>query len=149
MEKTLILLKPDTIQRQLIGNIVSRIEAKGLKIVAAKLTILDEKTANQHYSEHIGKPFYNDLVSFITSAPILAMVLEAENAISITRDMMGETNPASANPGTIRGDLASSISHNLIHGSDSVESAKKEISLFFKKEEIINYDQTIENWIHD
>jgi len=149
LEKTLILLKPDTIQRQLIGKIVSRIEAKGLKIVAAKLTILDEKAANQHYGEHIGKPFYNDLVSFITSAPILAMVLEAENAISITRNMMGETNPASANPGTIRGDLASSISHNLIHGSDSVESAKKEISLFFKKEEIINYDQTIENWIHD
>ena len=149
MEKTLVLLKPDAIQRLLIGEIISRLESKGLKIVATKLTVLDEKTANHHYGEHIGKPFFDDLVSFITSGPILAMVLEGENSVSITRNMMGETNPASANPGTIRGDLALSISHNLIHGSDSLESAEKEISLFFKKEEIINYNLTIENWIHD
>ena len=149
LEQTLVLLKPDAIQRLLIGEIISRIESKGLKIVATKLTVLDKNTANQHYGEHSEKPFFNDLVNFITSGPILAMVLEGKNAISITRSMMGETNPATANPGTIRGDLATTMTYNLIHGSDSLKSAIKEISLFFKKDELISYNRTIENWIQD
>tara|TARA_A100001037_G_scaffold306837_1_gene356772 strand:- start:7510 stop:7980 length:471 start_codon:yes stop_codon:yes gene_type:complete len=147
MEKTLILLKPDTIQRSLSGKIISRFENKGFKIIGMKLMKVSRTLAETHYSEHKGKPFFEDLVSFITSSPIIAIVLESENVISIARNMMGATNPIDALPGTIRGDFGISVEYNIVHGSDSETSAKREISLFFNKEEIIEHSKSIQKWI--
>lgn len=131
IERTLVLVKPDGVARGLIGEVVKRIETKGFKIAAMELRILDEATAKAHYAEHEEKPFFSSLVSFITSAPLLAMVIEGESAISTWRSMMGATNPATAQPGTIRGDLATETQNNVTHGSDSAESAAREIALFF------------------
>jgi nucleoside-diphosphate kinase len=129
----LVLVKPDGVARGLIGEVVKRIETKGFKIVAMELRTLDEATAKAHYAEHEDKPFFSSLVSFITSAPLLAMVIEGESAISTWRSMMGATNPATAQPGTIRGDLATETQNNVTHGSDSAESAAREIALFFPR----------------
>jgi nucleoside-diphosphate kinase len=131
VERTLVLIKPDAMQRSLAGEILGRFERRRLKIVDAKLLTVDRALAEEHYGEHAEKPFFGELVAFITSAPTLALVLEGEGAIGIVRTTMGATDPAQAGPGTIRGDLALSMPDNLVHGSDSPESARREIALWF------------------
>jgi nucleoside-diphosphate kinase len=133
-EKTLVLLKPDAMQRQLAGEILRRFEDRGLEIRAARLLAVDRDLADEHYAEHREKPFFGELVEFITSSPTLALVLEGEGAIAVVRTTMGATDPANAAPGTIRGDLALSMPDNLVHGSDSPESAEREIALWFGDE---------------
>ena len=130
-ERTLVLCKPDAVERGLVGEIIGRIERKNLTIVALELRNLDAETAKQHYAEHVGKPFFEDLVSFITRSPLVAMVVEGPDAWKVMRTMMGTTNPREAAPGTIRGDLAIELTENLVHGSDGSESAAREIALFF------------------
>ena len=141
-ERTFIAIKPDAVQRGLIGKIIARIEEKGYKIVAMKMIQVTDKQAAEHYAEHFGKPFYPNLVAFITSAPIVAMVVEGEDAISGMRQLMGKTNPANAEVGTIRGDFSPFMSFNVIHGSDGPESAEREIAIYFKKDEICDKWQT-------
>jgi len=138
MGRSLVLIKPDAIQRGLAGEIISRLENKGLKIVAVKMLCMDKALAQRHYAVHKDKPFFNELVDFITSGPVIAMVLQDDDAVKVIRQTMGETDPAKAMPGTIRGDFGGDISHNLIHGSDSVENARSEIALFFSAEEIVD-----------
>jgi nucleoside-diphosphate kinase len=147
MERTLILIKPDAIQRGLIGQVVSRLESRGLKIVAMKMLQLDEDMATRHYEAHVRSDFFRGLVQFITSSPIIAAVFQGPNAVEITRNTMGTTNPVNAAPGTIRGDLAIEIGRNLIHGSDSAETAEREIELFFSPREILDYPREVELWI--
>jgi len=147
MERTFLMVKPDGVQRNLIGDIVARFERKGFKLIGGKLMKIDGQLAEKHYQEHKERPFFKDLVDFITSGPVFAMVWEGDNVIQIARDMMGKTNPADAAPATIRGDYGLSIGMNIIHGSDSPESAVREIGLFFKEEEIITYDKDINRWI--
>ena len=147
MERTLVLLKPDSIQRGLAGEVISRLERRGLKFVAMKLMKVSEDLAHRHYGEHVGKPFFDGLVKFITSSPIVAMVVEGENAVEVVRSTIGATNPAQAEPGTIRGDLALTIGMNLIHGSDSLESARREIDIFFQPQEIVEYSRNVDAWI--
>ena len=130
-DRTLVLCKPDAVERRLTGEIIRRIETKNLRVVALEMRTLDAATAKQHYAEHDGKPFFEDLVAFITRSPIVAMVVEGEGASAIVRTLMGSTNSAEAAPGTIRGDLSIAFTENLIHGSDSPESAAREIALFF------------------
>lgn len=139
MQKTLVLIKPDAVQRGLVGEIVSRLERKGLKIIALKMLQMDKALAERHYAIHKDKPFFSSLVEFITSGPIVAVVIEGSNAVESTRRIMGETDPLKAAPGTIRGDYGSEIEQNLIHGSDSEENAKQEISLFFSEKEMLSY----------
>ncbi len=148
MEKTFLMVKPDGVQRQLIGEIVARFERKGLQLSGAKLMQISQDLAEQHYGEHKGKPFFDELVSFITSGPVFAMVWQGENAIEICRQMMGKTNPKEALPGTIRGDYGMFVGKNIIHGSDSPESAEREIGLFFKEEELVSYDRQINTWVY-
>ena len=131
VERTLVLVKPDAMQRRLAGEILHRFEQRGLTVRAAKLVDVDRALAEEHYAEHTEKPFFGELVDFITSAPTLALVLEGEGAIAVVRTTMGATNPANAAPGTIRGDLALSMPDNLVHGSDSPESAEREVGLWF------------------
>ena len=131
MERTFVAIKPDAVKKGLIGEIIHRFERKGIKIIAMKMIQLDEEMAEKHYAEHKDKPFFHDLVSFITSGPIVAMVLEGENIITVARKMMGATNPQNADPGTIRFDYGQISQENIIHGSDGIESAKREITLFF------------------
>jgi nucleoside-diphosphate kinase len=147
MDRTFAMVKPDGVQRGLAGEIISRFENKGIKVVALKLMMISTELAELHYNEHKGKAFFADLVSFITSGPVVTMVLEGENVVPMVRSMMGATNPADASLGTIRGDYAMSINKNIIHGSDSAESAKREISIFFKDEEIVAYKKAAEEWI--
>jgi len=134
MERTFVMLKPDAVKRRLVGEIIKRIEAKNLNIVALKMIHIDRKLAETHYSEHRDKPFFKDLVDFITSGPAVAMIVEGPNAISVIRAMMGATNPFNAAPGTIRGDFGLDLTQNLIHGSDSPQSAARELALFFPEE---------------
>ncbi len=147
MERTLVLLKPDAVQRRLIGRIISRIEDKGLKIVGLKMIRVPRELAEKHYAEHREKPFYPELVSFITSAPVVAMVVEGPKAVETVRKMMGKTNPLEAEPGTIRGDFGLSVTMNLIHGSDSQASAAREIALFFREDEILSYNTADSAWL--
>jgi nucleoside-diphosphate kinase len=147
MDKTLILVKPDAIQRGLAGSIIERLEKRGLKIVGLKMLWMDEKLAQTHYAVHKQKPFFNDLVKFITACPIIAAVFEGKNAVEVVRQTMGETNSAKASSGTIRGDFAIDLQYNLVHGSDSAENAAKEISLFFQKEEIHQYSRKVDSWV--
>jgi len=147
MERSLVLVKPDAMQRGLAGVIISRLERRGLKIVAMKMLQMDNTLAQRHYAIHQGKAFFNDLVEFITSSPIIAAVFEGEKAVEAIRQTMGETDPAKASPGTIRGDFGLDIGHNLVHGSDSTENAEKEISLFFSPEEILDYPKEIDRWV--
>ena len=149
MEQTYLMIKRDGVQRGLCGEILSRFEKKGLKIVAMKLMVIPKETAENHYAEHKERPFFPSLISYITSGPVLAMVLEGENAVSVCRNMMGKTNPSESAPGTIRGDYAMVTGLNIIHGSDSPESAKREISIFFKPEELVTYDRTSDKWIYE
>ncbi|SOC38831.1 nucleoside-diphosphate kinase [Salinicoccus kekensis] len=148
MEKTFLMIKPDGVQRNLIGPIVSRLENKGFKIVGAKLMQVSEDLAKTHYQEHSEKPFFGELVDFITSGPVFAMVLEGENVISTARLVVGSTNPQEAAPGTIRGDFGLTVGKNIIHGSDSPESAEREIGLFFDKAEILDYNLINKDWIY-
>jgi nucleoside-diphosphate kinase len=148
MERSLVLIKPDAIQRGLAGEIISRLEKKGLKIVAMKMMHMDKNLAQRHYAIHKGKAFFDDLVNFITSSPIIAIVFQGKNAVEIIRQIMGDTDPAKAGNGTIRGDFGIDIGHNLVHGSDSLENASKEIELFFSAEEIFDYDRELDTWIY-
>ena len=147
MEQTLVLVKPDGVQRGLIGEVIGRLERRGLKLVGMKLMQVDEALAHRHYGEHVDRPFFAGLVSFITSGPVVAMAWEANNAVEIVRSTMGVTNPANAAPGTIRGDLGVDIGRNLIHGSDSPESAAREISLFFGDGDALDYTRSNDPWI--
>jgi nucleoside-diphosphate kinase len=148
MERSLVLIKPDAIQRALAGEIISRLEEKGLKIVAMKMLHMDKDLAQRHYAVHKGKAFFDNLVNFITSSPVIAIVFQGKNAVEIIRQMMGETDPAKASSGTIRGDFGVHIGHNLVHGSDSLENAGKEIELFFQTEEIFDYDRELDTWLY-
>lgn len=148
MEKTFLMVKPDGVQRQLIGDIVARFEKKGFQLVGAKLMQISTELAEQHYGEHKERPFFGELVDFITSGPVFAMVWEGENVIATARQMMGATNPKDAMPGTIRGDYAATVGKNIIHGSDSPESAEREIGLFFKEEELVAYSRVINSWVY-
>ena len=147
MQRTLVLLKPDAVQRGLVGEVISRLERRGLKLVGAKMMRVGDDLARRHYGEHEGKPFFDGLVEFITSGPIIAMVVEGEKVIELVRSAMGATDPKSAAPGTVRGDLAVSIGSNLIHGSDSEESAVREIALFFSEDEILGYPRDVDRWV--
>lgn len=150
VQRTFVAIKPDGVERGLIGEVIGRFERRGLKIVAMKMLKVPREMAETHYGEHKGKPFYEGLVGFITSAPIVAMVLEGKDAVALARQVIGATNPASAAPGTIRGDLAIEIGRNVVHGSDSAESAKREIGIFFKdNEQLGKWDRTIEKWISE
>ena len=149
MQRTLILIKPDAMQRGLAGEVISRIERRGLKIVALKLMQIDDALARRHYAEHKGKPFLEGLVRFITSSPVIAGVIEGPNAVEAARATMGATDPQQAAPGTIRGDLGLFIQNNLIHGSDSPESAQREIALFFSDGEILSWDRSVDGWINE
>jgi len=137
-EKTLSIIKPDAVKKNVIGKIISRFEENGLYLVAAKLIHLSDEKASGFYAEHIGKSFFKDLKKFMTSGPVFVQVLEGENAVQKNRDLMGSTDPMEANPGTIRSDFANSIDANAVHGSDSLESAKREIEYFFDEKEILN-----------
>lgn len=149
MERTLIILKPDAIQRGLIGQIITRFEQKGIQVAGAKFMKIAAATAETHYGPHKGKPFYEGLVKFMTSSPVLVLALQGKDVINISRGMMGATFGSKAAPGTIRGDFGVSNSFNLIHGSDSAESAERELKLFFKSEELIDWDPTIRTWVYD
>lgn len=149
MERTLVLIKPDGVQRGLVGEVVSRLERRGLKLVAMKLMQIDDALARQHYAEHVDRPFFADLVVFISSSPVVAMVWEADKAVDAVRNTMGETNPVESPMGTIRGDLALDIGRNLIHGSDSPETASREINLFFNPSEIQKYQRNTDLWINE
>lgn len=147
MERTFLMVKPDGVQRNLVGEIVNRFETKGFKLVGAKLMQITTELAETHYGEHKERPFFKDLVGFITSSPVFAMVWEGEQVISTARKMMGSTNPQDAAPGTIRGDLGVQVSQNVIHGSDSPESAQREIALFFNESELVSYSKEIDRWV--
>ncbi len=148
-ERTYLMVKPDGVQRSLMGEIVSRLERKGLKPVAMKFMAIGRDLAETHYGEHKGKPFYDGLIGYITSGPVLAMVWEGENAVAVCRQMMGKTNPLDAAPGTMRGDLAVDMGRNIIHGSDSPESAAREIGLFFSPEELVDYQRAVDPWVYE
>ena len=149
MERTYLMIKPDGVQRGICGEIVSRFEKKGLKLVAMKLMVIPKEVAENHYGEHKERPFFPSLINYITSGPVLAMVWEGESAVSVCRNMMGKTNPKESAPGTIRGDYGMQTGMNIIHGSDSVESAEREISIFFRPEELVSYEKTIQSWIYE
>ena len=147
MERTFVAIKPDGVQRGLIGDVISRLERRGLKLVAIRLMQVDEELAGRHYAEHVDRPFFASLVSFITSGPIVAMIWEANNAVALARQTMGATNPGEASPGTIRGDLGVDIGRNIVHGSDSLESAEREIGLFFGEDGGLEYARSVDQWI--
>lgn len=147
MERTLIIIKPDGVQRGLVGPIITRFERRGLKIVAMKLTQMSDSLARQHYAIHQGKPFFEGLIRYITSGPVVVMVLEGLSAIDVARATMGKTNPAQAAAGTIRADYALTVDRNLVHGSDGPESARVEISLFFAEGELVTFERDVEKWI--
>jgi nucleoside-diphosphate kinase len=149
MERTLVIIKPDAVQRGLIGPILTRLEQRGLRFAGLKLIQITPELAARHYAVHKGKPFYEPLVEFITSGPVVVAVIEGQNAISTVRQTMGATNPAQAAPGTIRADLGLEIGRNLVHGSDGPDTAAYEIPLFFTEEEILNYERAVDNWIHE
>ncbi|MDN5293161.1 MAG: nucleoside-diphosphate kinase [Eubacteriales bacterium] len=149
MERTFVMIKPDGVQRGLVGEIIRRYEQKGFKIVAMKLMQVTRELAEKHYAEHKGKPFFEGLVSYITSGPVVAMVLEGRGVIAAVRAMNGATNPAQAAPGTIRGDLAIEVGRNVVHGSDSPESAEREIAIYFREEELCSYKKIDEEWLYE
>ncbi len=147
LERTLVLIKPDAVQRGLIGKILSRFEDRGIAIIGMKLMTLDTERAGRHYEAHQGKPFYESLVNYMTSAPIVALALEGVNAITTVRTMMGATNPAEAAPGTMRGDFAQRVDCNIVHGSDSPAAAERELGIFFDEQEILGHDPSFTHWV--
>ena len=146
-ERTLVLVKPDAMQRGLAGEVIARLERRGLRIAGLRLVHMDEALARRHYAAHEGKPFFEGLVRYISACPIIAAVFEGEGAVAAVRQTMGATDPLQAAPGTVRADLALTIGRNLVHGSDSVESAGKEIALFFSEGEVLTYERGIDRWI--
>jgi nucleoside-diphosphate kinase len=148
-ERTFVMVKPDAVQRGLIGEFVARFERRGLKIVAMKMLVVSDKLAKDHYAEHAAKPFFPALTGFIMSGPAVAMVIEGKGAVGIVRSMNGATNPVNSAPGTIRGDYALDTGRNVIHASDSPESAKREISLYFNTSEIASYKRIDEQWLYE
>ncbi len=148
-ERTFVMVKPDGVERGVIGEVISRLERKGLKIVAMKMLKIQGSLAKEHYAEHREKPFFDALVSYITSGPVVAMVVEGKNAIKVVRTLVGATNPIEADPGTIRGDLGMDLGRNIIHASDSEKSAQREISLFFNPDEILSYERAVDKWIYE
>ncbi len=149
IQKSFVMMKPDAVSRRLMGKILSRFEEKGLQVIAVKLMQIDEELAKAHYGEHEGKPFFEDLIAYITSSPSLAMVIKGEDAISTIRKMVGATNPLEADMGTIRGDFAMDTGRNIIHASDSPDSAEREINLFFDESEICDYSIVDNIWIYE
>lgn len=149
MERTLVIVKPDGVQRGLVGPVVSKLETRGLKIAAMRMIWIDRDLAERHYAVHQGKSFFGPLVSYITSSPVVVAVFEGRNAVQVVRNTMGATNPVDAVPGTIRGEYALEIGRNIIHGSDSVENAGKEIDLFFKPEEVMSYERATDKWVFE
>src|SRR2546425_1862432 len=149
MQRTLVWVKPDGVQRGLIGLILAGLERRGLKLVAMKMIRISRELAGRHYAEHQSKPFYDGLIAFITSGPVVAMIWEGREAVSVVRGLMGATDPLKAAPGTIRGDLALDLGMNLIHGSDSPGRAETEIALFFQPNELHDYDRTADRWIRE
>ncbi|MEM8738602.1 MAG: nucleoside-diphosphate kinase [Planctomycetota bacterium] len=149
METTLIFLKPDAVQRGLMGRIVQRFEAKGLTFVGMKLMSVSRELAEKHYAEHAGKPFYDGLIGFVTSSPVLVLAIRGVNAVSVCRTLIGATNGQKAAPGTIRGDFGMSGGYNMVHGSDSPESAERELALWFEPEELVTLDKTLDQWVYD
>lgn len=149
MERTLVIVKPDGVQRGLIGPIITRLEQRGLKIVGLKMMQITPELARQHYAIHEGKPFFDGLIRYITSSPVVVMVVEGKKAIEVVRATMGATNPVVAASGTIRADYALEIGRNLVHGSDGPETAKTEIALFFKPEELLDYSRDTDKWIFE
>jgi nucleoside-diphosphate kinase len=149
LERTLVLVKPDAMQRGLAGEVLARLERRGLRIAGLKLLQVDRALAERHYGEHAGKPFYEGLVNYITACPIIAAAFEGTDAVEAVRATMGSTNPRQAAPGTIRGDLGLEIGRNLIHGSDSRESAERELALFFRPEELASYRRDVDRWVFE
>ena len=146
IERTFTIIKPGALQRRLVGEIISRFESKGFRILAMKTMMIPVKIAEKHYIEHLGKGFYESLLKYMTSDPAIVMVLERENAVTSLRKLAGATNPDNAEPGTIRGDYGVTTKKNIVHASDSLESAVREIEIFFKPEEIINYTDSLKEW---
>jgi len=149
LERTLVMLKPDAVQRGFVGQILARFDAKGLKIVALKMARMDRALAERHYAPHKGKDFYDPLIRFVTSGPLVFVVLEGKDAVAVVRKMMGATFGPAAEPGTIRGDLGMSNRFNLIHGSDAPDVAEREIALFFRPEELIDWQPAAQPWVYD
>jgi nucleoside-diphosphate kinase len=149
MERTLVIVKPDAVQRRLVGEIIQRFERRGLRIIAMKMIKIDTDLAERHYAEHKGKPFYEPLIRYITSAPSVVMILEGDEAVAIVRRMLGATNPAEAQPGTIRADYAMQMPFNLVHGSDALETARREIDLYFSPEEIVSQPRPTDPFIYE
>jgi len=149
MEREFIMIKPDGVQRGLIGDVIKRIERVGLKIIGLKMLQLTKKMAEEHYAIHKGKSFYEGLIEYITSGPVVAMVVEGKNAVKLTRKIVGATDPVDAQPGTIRGDFALEIGRNIIHAGDSPENAKIEYSIYFDEEEFVQYQKIDEEWIYE
>jgi nucleoside-diphosphate kinase len=146
-ERTLVLVKPDAMQRGLASEVLGRFERRGLKVVAVRMLQIDEALAARHYAEHAGKPFYEKLCNFITSAPVIAAVFEGDDAVALVRQTIGATDPAKAAPGSIRGDFGVNMGRNMVHGSDSVESAAREVALFFEEKDIVSWQRSLEDWI--
>lgn len=149
MERTLVLVKPDGVQRALIGEVISRLERRGLRMVAAKFMAVSKELAETHYGIHKGKPFYDGLISYITSAPVMAMVWEGPQAVAAVRQTMGATKPVEAAPGTLRHDFALEVGRNLTHASDTVENGAKEVALWFKQEELVNWSREVDRWVFE
>jgi nucleoside-diphosphate kinase len=148
LERTLVLVKPDGVQRHLVGEVITRLERRGLHLVALKLMRIDHDLAQRHYAEHHGKPFFDGLIDFITSSPVVAMVWEGDDAVAQVRAVMGATNPSAAAPGSIRGDLAVNIGNNVVHGSDSPGRAAEEVALFFAPDELIEWSAADTSWVN-
>lgn len=149
MERTLVLIKPDGVQRGLIGEVITRLERRGLKLVGMKLMQMAQESAAEFYAEHRGKGFYEKLIGYITSAPIVAMAWEGSQAIKVVRETMGKTNPVEASPGTIRGDLALEIGRNVIHGSADAQAAVRELALIFREDELIAWQRDVDRWVFE
>lgn len=149
MERTFIMLKPDAVQRGLVGEVISRFEKKGLKIAGIKFLQVDRALAEAHYAEHRGKGFFEPTVSYIMSSPVVAMVWQGKNVVALARELMGKTNPADANPGSIRGMYGMDVSRNIVHGSDSIASAEREIALYFKPDELLDYQKAGDEWLSE
>ncbi len=149
MERTLVLVKPDGVQRGLIGEVISRLERRGLRLVAAKFMWVSRELAETHYAVHKGKPFYDGLIEYITSAPVMAMVWEGVNAVAAVRQTMGATRPTEAAPGSIRHDFALEVGRNLTHASDSVETGRQEVALWFREEELVQWERDVDRWVFE
>lgn len=149
MERTLVLVKPDAVQRGLIGEVITRLESRGLKLIAARFMPVNKELAERHYAIHQGKPFYDNLIAYITSAPVMAMVWEGPEAIAAVRQTMGSTRPVEAAPGSIRHDFALEVGRNLTHASDSVENGKQEVSLWFESTDLIEWQRSIDDWVFE